>query len=47
MVWYVPIERERREGVSVECKLVGLELGADDYMTKPFDLREVVARVKD
>ncbi|WP_410719378.1 response regulator transcription factor [Brevibacillus sp. SIMBA_040] len=27
-------------------KLVGLELGADDYMTKPFDLREVVARVK-
>ncbi|MBD8501215.1 response regulator transcription factor [Paenibacillus arenosi] len=27
-------------------KLLGLELGADDYMTKPFDLREVVARVK-
>ncbi|EJL25424.1 hypothetical protein PMI05_03851 [Brevibacillus sp. BC25] len=31
----------------MECKVVGLELGADDYMTKPFDLREVVARVKD
>jgi DNA-binding response OmpR family regulator len=27
-------------------KIVGLELGADDYMTKPFDVREVVARVK-
>ncbi|RNB82178.1 DNA-binding response regulator [Brevibacillus nitrificans] len=27
-------------------KLIGLELGADDYMTKPFDMREVVARVK-
>lgn len=27
-------------------KLLGLELGADDYMTKPFSLREVVARVK-
>ncbi|MBW9145570.1 response regulator transcription factor [Clostridium sp. CM027] len=27
-------------------KLVGLELGADDYLTKPFDLREVLARVK-
>jgi DNA-binding response OmpR family regulator len=27
-------------------KLVGLELGADDYVTKPFSPREVVARVK-
>jgi len=27
-------------------KLVGLSIGADDYMTKPFSPREVVARVK-
>ena len=27
-------------------KVVGLELGADDYMTKPFSLRELMARVK-
>lgn len=27
-------------------KLLGLEIGADDYITKPFSLREVVARMK-
>ncbi len=31
---------------SVVDRVVGLEVGADDYIAKPFDLRELLARVK-
>ena len=27
-------------------KVLGLELGADDYIVKPFETKEVVARIK-
>jgi two-component system alkaline phosphatase synthesis response regulator PhoP len=32
--------------VDINDKIVGLEIGADDYVTKPYDPREVVARVR-
>src|SRR6185369_6781833 len=32
--------------VEDEDKVLGLELGADDYMTKPFNVRELIARVR-
>jgi DNA-binding response OmpR family regulator len=41
----VPIIMLTARGDDVD-KIVGLELGADDYLTKPFNPRELVARVK-
>ena len=41
----VPIVMLTTKGEEVD-KIVGLELGADDYIVKPFSPREVVARIK-
>lgn len=43
--WHGPIIIVTGRGESVD-RVVGLELGADDYVTKPFDLRELLARVR-
>jgi len=40
----VPILMLTAKGQEID-KVVGLELGADDYVTKPFGLRELIARV--
>jgi len=41
----VPIIMLTARGEDID-KILGLELGADDYMTKPFNPRELVARIK-
>ncbi|HEY6352113.1 MAG TPA: response regulator transcription factor [Candidatus Angelobacter sp.] len=41
----MPIIMLTARGQEVD-KVVGLELGADDYVTKPFSIRELMARVK-
>jgi DNA-binding response OmpR family regulator len=41
----VPIIMVTGKGDTID-RVVGLELGADDYITKPFHLREVLARVR-
>jgi DNA-binding response OmpR family regulator len=43
--WHGPVIVVSGRGESVE-RIVGLELGADDYVTKPFDFRELLARVR-
>ncbi|MBX3064818.1 MAG: response regulator transcription factor [Anaerolineae bacterium] len=42
---YVPILMLTALGEEVD-RILGLELGADDYLTKPFSTRELIARVK-
>jgi DNA-binding response OmpR family regulator len=41
----IPILILTAQGEEID-KVVGLELGADDYMAKPFSMRELLARVK-
>jgi two-component system OmpR family response regulator len=43
--WQGPVIIISGRGESVE-RVVGLELGADDYVIKPFDLRELLARIR-
>jgi len=42
---YVPIMMVTAKAAELD-RVLGLELGADDYLTKPFSIRELVARVK-
>ncbi len=42
---YVPVLMLTAKSAEVD-RVVGLELGADDYLTKPFSVRELTARVK-
>jgi DNA-binding response OmpR family regulator len=42
---YIPIVMLTARSEDVD-KIVGLELGADDYITKPFNVRELIARVR-
>jgi two-component system OmpR family response regulator len=43
--WNTPIIMLTGKGDAVD-RIVGLELGADDYLAKPFELRELLARVR-
>ncbi len=43
--WDIPIIMLTAKGEEID-KILGLELGADDYITKPFSPREMAARVK-
>ena len=41
----IPVIMLTAKGEEID-RVLGLELGADDYITKPFSLRELLARVK-
>ena len=42
---HIPIIMLTAKSTEID-KVVGLELGADDYITKPFSIRELLARIK-
>jgi len=41
----IPVIMLTAKGAEID-KVVGLEIGADDYITKPFSIRELLARIK-
>jgi DNA-binding response OmpR family regulator len=41
----MPIIMLTAKGETID-KVLGLELGADDYVVKPFDAKEILARIK-
>ncbi|WP_334075212.1 response regulator transcription factor [Paenibacillus sp. A14] len=43
--WKIPVIMITAKSDMLD-KVLGMELGADDYITKPFDIREVVARIR-
>ncbi len=43
--WHTPVLMLTAKGQELD-KVVGLQLGADDYVTKPFGVRELVARIQ-
>lgn len=45
LAYYAPIMMLTEQRTSVEDKLDGLNVGADDYLNKPYDEREMLARV--
>ncbi len=44
-LFHIPIIMLTAKSTEID-KIVGLELGADDYITKPFSFRELIARIK-
>jgi two-component system alkaline phosphatase synthesis response regulator PhoP len=42
---FIPIIMLTAKGAEID-KIVGLEVGADDYITKPFSVKELLARIK-
>ena len=44
-IWFVGLQGSYARGEATD-RIVGLELGADDYVVKPFEPRELVARIR-